>query len=158
LDIHNDNSNRTILHHAESRRALNVEQEISQLQTWLDDQVSTKNTMVGVSAFIVAGSKPIHTVTSGKAVLAKAWDATNKKGVQSSPKDVTPNTVSMWASTSKLITWTSLSMLLDAGKFGLDDPVDEVLPFKVRNPNFPNIPVTYRHLYAHTSGLIGTVI
>jgi len=138
----------------EESRRLNTQQEISQLQSWLDNQVSNKSSMVGVSAFIVAGSSPIETVTSGQAVLASAWDATDKKGIETTAEDVTADTVSMWASTSKLITWTALSMLLDAGKFDLDDAVDDVLSFEVRNPSYPSVPVTYRHVYAHTTGII----
>merc|ERR1712194_125214 len=53
----------------------------------------------------------------------------------------------------KTITWTALSMLYDAGKFQLDDAVENAAGFNVRNPNFGSVPITYRHLYTHTSGL-----
>ena len=138
-------------------RPRNIQGEIDSLQTWLDDLVKNKDRIVGVSAFVVAGKgpNPISVVTSGKAVIASAWDATNKKGISSQVKMVTSDSTCMMASTSKPFTWTALSMLLDAGKFNLDDPIDDILSFQIRNPSFPNVPVTYRHLYAHTSGIRG---
>lgn len=144
---------------SDSNRSLaTTAQEMASLQTWLDNQVNTKNVLVGVSAFVVAGDGPIQTVASGKAVLASAWDVTTKKGISTTAKDVTADTACMMASVSKTFTWTALTMLLDAGKFGLDDPIDDILSFSIRNPRFPNIPVTYRHLYAHTSGIKGAFI
>ena len=132
--------------------------QITSLQSWLDNQVQNKNPLVGISAFVVAGSdnNPVEVVTSGKAVIASAWDATNNRGVSNVEKAVTADSTCMLASTSKPFTWTALSMLLDAGKFDLDDAIDDVLSFQVRNPRFPNVPVTYRHLYSHTSGIKGT--
>jgi CubicO group peptidase (beta-lactamase class C family) len=59
----------------------------------------------------------------------------------------------MMASVSKTITWTALTMLMDQGKFKLDDAIDSALPFKVRNPTHSGVPITYRHLYAHTSSM-----
>ncbi len=134
-------------------------QEIASLQTWLDNQVNSKNPLVGISAFVVAGAgnDPVEVVTSGQAVLASAWDATNNRGESNSAKPVTADSTCMLASTSKLFTWTALSMLLDAGKFDLDDAVDDVLSFQLRNPRYPSIPITYRHLYAHTSGIKGRI-
>jgi len=115
--------------------------------------VNTKNQIVGVSAFIVAGDGPIETIASGQAVIASAWDVTSKQGVRNTAKQVTAESTSMIASTSKLITWTALSMLLDAGKFDLDDPIDAILSFQIRNPSFPSVPITYKHLYTHTTGI-----
>ena len=131
--------------------------KIASLQTWLDNQVNSKNPLVGISAFVVAGSgnDPVEVVASGRAVIASVWDATNKKGETNVEKLVTADSTCMLASTSKLFTWTALSMLLDAGKFDLDDAIDDVLSFQIRNPRFPNVPITYRHLYAHTSGIKG---
>lgn len=36
--------------------------------------------------------------------------------------------------------------------FKLDDDVSNYLPFKVRNPNFPDKPITFRMLLTHTGG------
>jgi CubicO group peptidase (beta-lactamase class C family) len=127
----------------------------------LDNLVSANDEIIGLSTFLAAGGSsssvpPIHTVSSGNAILSSAWDATNKKGVTSTQVDMSDTTTCMLASTSKLLTWTALSMMLDADKFDLDDDInDALLPlnFQVRNPRFPFAKVTYRHLYAHTSGI-----
>jgi len=42
----------------------------------------------------------------------------------------------------------------ELGKLKLDDPINKYLPFKVVNPNFPNIEITIRHLATHTSSIV----
>ena len=147
-----------LLHNHRPKNLL-AKDELESLQVWLDNIVSSKNTIIGLSTSLAAGGSssdvsPIHTVSSGKAVLSSAWDATNKKGITTSTEvPMSDSTTCMLASTSKLLTWTALSMMLDAGKFDLDDDINDALPFQVRNPRYPFAKVTYRHLYAHTSGI-----
>lgn len=43
--------------------------------------------------------------------------------------------------------------LWEHGKLRLDDDVDDYLPFTVRHPLYPGVPVTFRMLLTHTSGL-----
>jgi CubicO group peptidase (beta-lactamase class C family) len=43
--------------------------------------------------------------------------------------------------------------LWERGKFKLDDDVNLYLPFKVRNPAFPDDPITIRQLLAHRSSI-----
>jgi len=57
------------------------------------------------------------------------------------------------ASISKLIVATAVMQLVEQGALRLDDDVNTHLPFSVRNPAFPNDPVTPRHLLTHSSGL-----
>ena len=64
---------------------------------------------------------------------------------------VTPDTLFTIASISKAVTATALMTLYEQGKFKLDDSIDSYLPFKVRNPNFPDKPITFRMLLSHTS-------
>jgi len=68
----------------------------------------------------------------------------------------TDETVYMIASITKTITGTALMQLFDLGYFGLDDDVNEFLPFELRNPNFPDEPITFRMLLSHSSSLINT--
>lgn len=63
------------------------------------------------------------------------------------------NTMYRIASVSKLITATALMKLYDQGLFNLDDDVSNTLGWSLRNPNFPNVPITYRMLLSHTSSL-----
>jgi CubicO group peptidase (beta-lactamase class C family) len=59
----------------------------------------------------------------------------------------------MLASVSKTITAAALMQLYAKGKFKLDDDINKYLPFKVRNPGFPNIPITFRQLLRHRSSI-----
>lgn len=66
---------------------------------------------------------------------------------------VTPDTIFTIASISKTVTATALMMLYEQGKFDLEDDIDQYLPFEVRNPNFPDVPITFRMLLSHTSSI-----
>jgi len=66
---------------------------------------------------------------------------------------VTPDTLFTVASISKTVTATALMTLYEQGKFGLDDSIDPYLPFTLRNPNFPDTPITFRMLLSHRSSI-----
>jgi CubicO group peptidase (beta-lactamase class C family) len=68
-------------------------------------------------------------------------------------KPATPDTLYLLASISKTVTATALMQLYDQGLFDLDDDVNDYLPFSLRNPNFPDIPITFRMLLSHRSSL-----
>jgi len=68
-------------------------------------------------------------------------------------KPATINTNYVIASITKTITGTALMQLYEKGLFNLDDDVNTVLPFDLRNPNFPDDPITFRMLLSHTSSL-----
>ncbi|HEY3776888.1 MAG TPA: serine hydrolase domain-containing protein [Rhizomicrobium sp.] len=70
---------------------------------------------------------------------------------------VTPDTVFQIASVSKTVTATAMMMLWQDGAFQLDDPVAPHLDFGVRHPKFPHVPITFRHLFTHTSGISDAV-
>lgn len=54
-------------------------------------------------------------------------------------------------SVSKTVTTFALMTLFEKGLFNLDDDINNYLPVKVRNPNFPEIPITFRMLLTHTA-------
>ncbi|MCC6919707.1 MAG: beta-lactamase family protein [Alphaproteobacteria bacterium] len=57
------------------------------------------------------------------------------------------------ASISKLVTLIGALRLAEAGEIDLDADVSSYLKFPLRNPAFPDRPITLRQLFAHTSGL-----
>ena len=57
------------------------------------------------------------------------------------------------ASVTKWVTAIGLMTLYDQGKLDLDKDISEYLPFKVRNPAYPDTPITARMLLSHTSSL-----
>jgi CubicO group peptidase (beta-lactamase class C family) len=68
-------------------------------------------------------------------------------------KQATPDTIYVIASVTKTVVGTALMQLYEQGLFDLEDDVNTVLPFELRNPNFPDDPITFRMLLSHTSSL-----
>ncbi|HZW38131.1 MAG TPA: serine hydrolase domain-containing protein [Ignavibacteriaceae bacterium] len=66
-------------------------------------------------------------------------------------KPLQKNNIFQIASLSKVFTATAIMQVYEKGLFSLDDDVNDYLPFKVRNPNFPDKPITFRMLLTHTS-------
>jgi len=68
-------------------------------------------------------------------------------------KLATTDTLYLMASISKTVTATALMQLYEQGYFELDDDVNNYLPFNLRNPNHPDIPITFRMILSHQSSL-----
>jgi len=68
-------------------------------------------------------------------------------------KNADYDTVYAVASISKTVTATALMQLYDDGLFNLDDDINDYINFSIRNPNFPDTPITFRMLLAHHSSL-----
>ncbi|UCF50605.1 MAG: serine hydrolase [Thermoplasmatales archaeon] len=68
-------------------------------------------------------------------------------------KPATENTIYNVGSITKTITGTAFMQLWEKGLFDLDEDVNNYLPFSLRNPNFPDIPITFRMLLSHSSSL-----
>lgn len=67
---------------------------------------------------------------------------------------MTPSTLFRVGSVTKLFTSVAVLQLRDAGRLGLDDPVDEHLPWFSVNSSFSDGPeITVRQLLTHTAGL-----
>jgi CubicO group peptidase (beta-lactamase class C family) len=66
---------------------------------------------------------------------------------------MTDKTIQNIGSISKTITATAVMQLWEKGKFKLDDDVNGYLPFKERNPYFPDDPITFRELLTHKSSI-----
>lgn len=65
----------------------------------------------------------------------------------------TANTRYLIASISKTVTATAIMQLYEKGLFQLDDNINNYLPFKVVNPNYPDDAITFRMLLNHTSSI-----
>ncbi len=71
----------------------------------------------------------------------------------STQKPATIDTIYILASITKTIVGTAIMQLYEQDCFALDDDVNRFLPFELRNPHFPNEPITFRMLLSHTSSL-----
>ncbi|MAV14600.1 MAG: hypothetical protein CL705_01905, partial [Chloroflexi bacterium] len=66
---------------------------------------------------------------------------------------VDQNTMFILSSISKTVTATALMQLFEDGFFELDDDIDNYLPFNVNHPDYPLVPITFKMLLSHTSGI-----
>lgn len=62
------------------------------------------------------------------------------------------------ASVSKTFLGVCLMKGIEDGYFDLESNINNLLPFKVINPYYPNIPITIRHLVTHTSGISDNLV
>ena len=102
-------------------------------------QVFTNNPMMGMSVYAFSGDE----------------EAVYNFGLRNLSQNlaVTNDTKYRIASISKSFTALGLMKLYDQDLFGLDDDISTYLGYTVRNPNFPNQPITFRMVLSHTSSL-----
>jgi len=109
----------------------------------LDDFVKAKleeAKLPGLSAAVVR---------DGKVVMLRHYGVADVP----SSRAITDDTAFFLASLSKTATGAGAMRLVDEGKLALDEDVERYLPFKVRNPKFPDQKITTRHLMTHTSSI-----
>ena len=68
-------------------------------------------------------------------------------------KRVEDDTIYRIASISKLIVGMVAMKLVEDNLLDIDEDISNILGFKVRNPKYPNIPITTRMLMLHTSSI-----
>jgi CubicO group peptidase (beta-lactamase class C family) len=73
-------------------------------------------------------------------------------------RTATNTTVYMLASISKTFTATAIMQLWEQGLFDLDDDINQYLPFSIRNPYYPDVPITFRMLLTHHASLAGNYV
>ncbi len=109
----------------------------------LDDFVNEQLALAklpGLSVAVVKGGKIALLRHYGQADLA----------ARRAPAD---DTAFFLASLSKTSTGICAMRQVEAGKLALDEDVNTYLPFRVRNPRYPEQKITVRHLMTHTSGV-----
>ncbi len=95
---------------------------------------------VGLSVAVIKKGKPVYEASLG------LKDLESREPLQSSD-------LFRIASISKSFTATALLQLAEAGKLSLDDDISPYAGFPVRNPGYPDIPITLRMMMSHTSSL-----
>ena len=70
------------------------------------------------------------------------------------PRALTPATPLRVASVSKAVVAIGVMRLVEAGTLDLDSDVSRWLGWRLRNPAFPDAPVTLRQLLSHTAGVV----
>lgn len=121
---------------AKKVKKLTPEQEIEQQILQYMDECKT----VGMSIVLVKGDKIVYQNALGYQDLA-------------TKEPLKIDDVFRIASISKSFSAASIMQLQEAGKIDLDDDVNEYLPFSLRNPRYPEIPITVKQLLSHTSSM-----
>ena len=73
-------------------------------------------------------------------------------------KRFTNETVINIASISKTVIGVAMMKAVEEGYVSLDEDINTYLPFKVNNPNHPNLKITLRQLATHTSGILDSEV
>jgi CubicO group peptidase (beta-lactamase class C family) len=94
----------------------------------------------GLSAAVVRGTEVVWTHAWGLADVGRR-------------RPVEPDTLFMLASVSKTVVATAALQAVEDGLLWLDADVNDVLPFRVRNPVHEDEPLTLRQLMTHTSSI-----
>ncbi len=113
--------------------------------------------MLGITPLLAAATAQ---ATPLPATVRVAFDATRVTDIRQSGladratgRLVTADDPVRIASVSKLVVALGVMRLVEDGKLDLDRDVSAYLGFPLRNPAFPDAPITLRHLLSHTSGL-----
>jgi CubicO group peptidase (beta-lactamase class C family) len=88
-------------------------------------------------------------LVDGKVVWTKGFGFADREA----GRPFTPETVINVGSIAKTVVGVALMRAVEAGKLRLDDDVNLYLPWSVRNPRHPELPITLRQLATHTSGI-----
>lgn len=104
------------------------------------EQIAEKNKTVSISVAVVRKDQVIWTHALGYSNREKQLLAS-------------PETIYRVASVSKHVSALAAMTLVDVGKASLDTDISEYLGYNVRNPFYPDIAITLRHLMTHTSTL-----
>ena len=122
-----------------SAQTINIERVVAELEPEIQRTLLAGN-IPSASIALVSNDRVIWSDAYGYSNL---WART----------PATTNTVYLIGSTFKTMSTVALLQQMEQGKFKLDDPVNTHLTdFKIQGED-PKHPITFRHLFTHTSGL-----
>lgn len=112
------------------------------LQLLIDDN---KNGVPGVGAAVIKNDRLVYEKTFGSRYID------NENPQNNLP--LTRDTKLRIASISKVFVAAAYMQLAEQGKIDLDADISRYLGFTLRNPNYPDTPITSKMLLSHTSSL-----
>jgi len=99
-----------------------------------------RNNLPSLSVVIVKDSEIVYSQAFGLANQTQAIPAT-------------PQTPYILGSVTKTFTATAVMQLVEQNLIDIDADINTYLPFSLRNPNHPNVPITTRMILTHSSSL-----
>ena len=112
------------------------------------DSITLKLNKISINSSLVGFAVAI--VNKDSIVYAKGFGYANLEA----KTPYTINTIQPIASISKTLLGVALMKAQEMGKLNLNDNINDYLPFKIYNPNFPNEKITIQQLANHTSSII----
>jgi CubicO group peptidase (beta-lactamase class C family) len=100
--------------------------------------------LASLSVLAIRGGEVVYEAQFGRRHIADA---------AAGDKPATRETLYRIASISKLVTTLGVMRLVEEGRVSLDTDVGEYLGWKLRNPHYPDAPITLRMLLTHMSSL-----
>jgi CubicO group peptidase (beta-lactamase class C family) len=92
----------------------------------------------------------IAIIKSDSVIFSKGYGFADKQN----KRPYTPQTIQPIGSVSKTFIGLALMKAIESGLFTLETNINDLLPFKVINPHFPNESIKIKHLVTHTAGLL----
>ena len=118
-----------------------------------EDLSAAMNTLISDEEFPLAAAA-IGIIKDGEIIFA---DTVGNKYIdnENPENNIAANADTKYriASISKLNTAIAVWQLIEQGKFSPEDDAAELLGFELRNPNFPDTPITVGMLLSHTSSI-----
>lgn len=104
------------------------------------EEIMERNKAVGLAVVAVKDGRVVYNETFGYSDLdaAEAWEKEDVLRI---------------ASISKSFTATAILQLVEQGKLSLDADVSDIMGFTIRNPHYPDTPITVKMLLSHTSSM-----
>lgn len=103
--------------------------------------------LASLSVLAIRAGQPVYQQAFGRRYIGK------ESGSALPDRPATPDTLYRIASISKMMTTLGLMRLVEEGRADLEADVSGYLGYSVRNPHFPQRPITLRSLLTHTSSL-----
>lgn len=121
---------------------------ISVMAQGIDDSLSIELSKLSKNSSLVGFG--VALVNKDSSVYAKGFGQADKE----TKTPYTHHTIQPIASVSKTLLAVALMKAQEMGKLHLSDNINDHLPFKIYNPNFPNEDITIQQLANHTSGIL----
>ena len=94
----------------------------------------------------------VHIVWGGRILYSRYYGSLDRAG----RFPVKADSLFRVASVTKMVSALGVMKLVEEGRLALDDDVGNVLGFPLRNPRYPDVPITVRQLLCHTTSLKAT--
>lgn len=117
---------------------------VNELAALADGNGDPSRALSGLAVSVLKGGEVTLEATFGRAVIDPAGEA---------DRPLTVDSLMRVASISKVLSAVVVMQLVEEGQLELDHDVSDYLGWELRNPNYPDRPITLRELLAHVSSI-----